>query len=103
MAVAELTTKARPQRKGDSAMTEIKVYTITGCNNCEKVKEYLKAADLEFTECNIWESEAAAEELRKLSGTLNVPCVVAGNMIIRGFDKAELDSLIACLTATAGV
>ena len=81
-------------------MTEIKVYTITGCDNCEKVKEHLKAAGLEFTECNIWESEKAAEELRQL-GPLNVPCVVAGDMIVRGFDKAELDKLIACLTAGA--
>ncbi len=83
-------------------MTEVKVYTISGCENCEKVKEYLKAAGLEFTECNIWESETAAEELRRL-GPMNVPCVVAGSMVIRGFDKARLDQLIACLTTATAV
>ncbi len=82
-------------------MTEVKLYTITGCETCEKVKSYLKEAGLEFTECDIWKSECAAEELRAL-GILNVPCVVAGGMIIKGFDKAKLDELIACLLHPAG-
>ncbi|MFQ5956477.1 MAG: glutaredoxin family protein [Candidatus Brocadiales bacterium] len=82
-------------------MAEVKVFTTTGCANCEQVKEYLKEADIEFIERNIAENEEAAEELKKL-GALSVPCVVAGDMIIRGFDRAKLDELIACLTAPAG-
>ncbi|MFQ5862851.1 MAG: glutaredoxin family protein [Candidatus Brocadiales bacterium] len=81
-------------------MTEVKVFTSPGCATCQQVKEYLKKADIEFIECNILEEEAA-EELKKL-GALSVPCVVAGDMIIRGFDRPKLDELIACLTAPAG-
>lgn len=81
-------------------MTEVKVFTTTGCGSCAQVKEYLKKANIEFTECNIMESREAAEELKKL-GALSVPCVVAGDMIIHGFDRAKLDELIACLSAPA--
>ncbi len=96
-------------------MTEIKVYTSIGCGTCAQVKEYLKKADIEFKECDITEYEYLkkadiefkecditeyeyAEELKTL-GAMSVPCVVAGDMVIRGFDKAKLDALIACLTA----
>lgn len=85
--------------KGETAMTEIKVFTSPGCSACAQVKEYLRKADIEYTECNILEQEAA-EELKEL-GAISVPCVVAGDMIIRGFDKPKLDELIACLTAEA--
>ena len=78
-------------------MTEIKVYTSPGCGTCAQVKEYLKKADIEFKECNITECEYAEE--RKTLGAMSVPCVVAGDMVIRGFDKPKLDELIACLTA----
>lgn len=80
-------------------MTEVKVFTSPGCGTCAQVKEYLKKADIEYKECNILEHEAA-EELKKL-GAISVPCVVAGDMVIRGFDKAKLDELIACLTVKA--
>ncbi|MDO8137591.1 MAG: glutaredoxin family protein [Candidatus Brocadiales bacterium] len=81
-------------------MTELKVFTTTGCANCMQVKDYLKKAGIEFTECNIAESPEAAEELKRL-GALSVPLIVCGDTIIHGFDRARLDELIACLTAAA--
>ncbi len=79
-------------------MTEVKVYTSVGCGSCKQVKEYLKKADIEFKELDICQDEDAVEELKRL-GAMTVPCTVAGDMVIRGFDKTKLDELIACLTA----
>ncbi len=81
-------------------MTEVKLFTSPGCGTCAQVKDYLKKADIEFKELDICEDKEAIEELKKL-GAMTVPCLVAGSMIIRGFDKAKLDELIACLTASA--
>lgn len=82
-------------------MAEIKVFTATGCANCMQVKDYLRKAGLEFTECNVVESREAAEELKKL-GYISVPVTICGDMTILGFDCARLDKLIAsCLQAAA--
>ncbi|MCB7128197.1 MAG: glutaredoxin family protein [Candidatus Brocadiales bacterium] len=79
-------------------MTEVKVYTSSGCGSCKQVKKYLQKADIEFKELDICKDEEAIEELKRL-GAMTVPCIVAGEMVIRGFDKTKLDELIACLTA----
>lgn len=75
-------------------MTEIKVFTATGCGNCMQVKNYLKKAGIEFIECNVVESKEAVEELKKL-GYTSVPVTVCGDKTILGFDRAKLDKLIA--------
>ena len=80
-------------------MTEVKVYTSPGYGTCAQVKEYLEKGGIEFVECNILEDKFA-KELKTL-GAMSVPCIVAGDMVIKGFDKTKLDELIACLTATA--
>lgn len=74
-------------------MTEIKVYTTTGCGNCMQVKDYLKKAGLEFEELNILENKEAAEELKRL-GYTSVPVTICGDICILGFNRAELDKLI---------
>ena len=81
-------------------MTEVKLFTSPGCGTCAQVKDYLKKADIEFKELNICEDKEAIEELKKL-GAMTVPCLTAGDMVIRGFDRTRLDELIACLTAHA--
>lgn len=75
-------------------MTEIKVFTSTGCANCMQVKDYLKKTGIKFTECNIVEKREAMEELKKL-GAMSVPVIVCGDKVIYGFDRAKLDELIA--------
>ena len=47
----------------------VKVYSITTCPWCEKVKKYLKSKNVEFEEHNIELSEEDREECYKISGT----------------------------------
>ena len=46
----------------------VKVYSITTCPWCEKVKKYLKSKNVEFEEHNIELSEEDREECYKISG-----------------------------------
>jgi glutaredoxin len=75
-------------------MSEIKVFTATGCATCMKVKDYLTKAGIEFTECNVIESRESAEELKRL-GYSTVPVTICGDTCILGFDCKRLNELIA--------
>ena len=65
----------------------VKVYSITTCPWCEKVKKYLKSKNVEFEEHNIELSEEDREECYKISGDGKDDFVVS-------FDKAKLDALL---------
>ena len=68
----------------------VKVYSITTCPWCEKVKKYLKSKNVEFEEHNI-----DRDECYKISGDLIVPVTtVNGKNFVVSFDKAKLDALL---------
>ena len=46
----------------------VKVYSITVCPWCEKVKRYLKYRGIAYEEHNIEHDAAALEECRRISG-----------------------------------
>ena len=70
----------------------VKVYSITTCPWCEKVKKYLKS----FEEHNIELSEEDREECYKISGDLIVPVTTVDGKddFVVSFDKAKLDALL---------
>ncbi len=73
----------------------VKVYSITSCPWCDKVKKYLKAKQVEFEEYNIELDEAAKEECYRISGDLTVPVTtVNGKDYVLSFDKEKLDALL---------
>ena len=78
----------------------VKVYSITTCPWCEKVKKYLKSKNVEFEEQefeehNIELSEEDRDECYKISGDLIVPVTtVNGKDFVVSFDKAKLDALL---------
>ena len=51
----------------------VKVYSITQCPWCDKVKKYLKSKNIAYEEHNIEEDEAARKECKAISGDLIVP------------------------------
>ena len=74
----------------------VKVYSITTCPWCEKVKKYLKSKNVEFEEHNIELSEDDRDECYRISGDLIVPVttVVVKDDFVVSFDKAKLDALL---------
>ena len=73
----------------------VKVYSITICPWCEKVKKYLKSKNVEFEEHNIELNEEDRDECYKISGDLIVPVTtVNGKDFVVSFDKAKLDALL---------
>ena len=73
----------------------VKVYSITQCPWCDKVKKYLKSKGVDYEEHNIEEDESARKECEAISGDLIVPVTtVNGKDFVVSFDKAKLDALL---------
>ena len=73
----------------------VKVYTITTCPWCAKVKKYLKSKNVAFEELNIETDDAARDECYRLSGDLTVPITtVNGKDYVLSFDKEKLDAML---------
>ncbi|MFC2287959.1 MAG: glutaredoxin family protein [Selenomonas sp.] len=73
----------------------VKVYSITQCPWCDKVKKYLKSKNIAYEEHNIEEDETARKECEAISGDLIVPVTtVNGKDFVVSFDKAKLDAIL---------
>ena len=73
----------------------VKVYSITQCPWCDKVKKYLKSKNIAYEEHNIEEDETARKECEAISGDLIVPVTTAnGKDFVVSFDKAKLDAIL---------
>jgi len=61
-------------------------------------KEFFKENNLEFTDFNVAEDRAKAQEMVDKSGQLGVPVIIIEDggkeNIVIGFDRAELSSLL---------
>ena len=73
----------------------VKVYSITQCPWCDKVKKYLKSKNVEFEEHNIEENDADREACYKLTGDLAVPITTVNDKdYVLSFDKEKLDAML---------
>ena len=73
----------------------VKVYSITQCPWCDKVKKYLKSKNVEFEEHNIEENYADREACYKLTGDLVVPITTVNDKdYVLSFDKEKLDAML---------
>lgn len=65
----------------ESYMGHIKLYTITGCTHCERIKRFLDRLCLVYEEVNVFEYPERQEDLFKLVGEFQVPLVVYNDSI----------------------
>ena len=73
----------------------VKVYSITQCPWCDKVKKYLKSKNVEFEEHNIEENDEDREACYKLTGDLVVPITTVNDKdYVLSFDKEKLDAML---------
>ena len=76
----------------------VKVYTVTGCPYCEKVKKFLASKNVDFVAYDIEKDPAAREACKKLTGidwAVPVTTIDNENYVI-DYDKEALNKLL-CL------
>lgn len=59
------------------------------------MKKFLSAKGQAFDVIDVTASPDAAQEVVNLTGAIGVPVTVKGAQVVRGFDKAKLEKLIA--------
>lgn len=76
----------------------VKVYTVTGCPYCEKVKKFLASKNVEFVAYDIEKDPKAREACKKLTGMdYAVPVTtIDGENFVIDYDKEALNKLL-CL------
>ena len=82
---------------GDVKMAEhkVKVYSTPSCPWCHKAKDFLKEKNVEFEDIDVRADQKAADEMMKKSGQMGVPVIDIDGKIIVGFDKEEMEKLLA--------
>jgi glutaredoxin 3 len=70
-------------------MPEVTVYTTDPCPYCARVKQLLRARDIEFTEINMARDAAGRAELVQRTGMMTFPQVLIGDEVIGGFDDTR--------------
>ncbi|MDO8556295.1 MAG: glutaredoxin domain-containing protein [Nanoarchaeota archaeon] len=69
---------------------KVKVFSTTVCPWCHKVKDWLTAHKIKFTDINVGMDQKAAAEMVEKSGQRGVPVIEVDNKIIIGFNEPAL-------------
>jgi glutaredoxin 3 len=73
---------------------EIKIYSTPTCPYCIMAKQYISAKGLSYQNIDVSVDQASAQEMVKLSGQMGVPVILINGIVITGFDKSKIDSLL---------
>ena len=79
-----------------AAMKEypVTLYTSPVCKEpCAEARAALNKRGVPFKEVQVWEAESN-EELKKVSGANQVPTLVVGRSVHKGFDQSAYDALL---------
>jgi len=76
-------------------MKPIKIYSTPTCVYCKMAKEYFRSKNITYTEVNVAENEAELNEMVQKSGQMGVPVIDIGGTIMVGFNKPEIDKILA--------
>ena len=73
-------------------MSQVTVYTLPACVQCDSTKRYLKKNFVEYNEVNLAEDANSMDYVRSL-GFTSAPVVVAGEESWSGFRMDKLSKL----------
>ncbi|AFI24966.1 hypothetical protein [Mycobacterium phage SWU1] len=81
--------------------TPVTVYTRPGCKPCERVKDKLTAAGIDFDAVDVTTNSEAYDYVTKVLNAMSVPVVVTDtHKPILGYQPDQLDELIDYYTAS---
>lgn len=83
---SESSTKTRHREQ-----PAVTLYATSWCGYCAATRQFFAEYGIQYTERDIEQSSAAAEEHRRLGGN-GVPLIVIGDELVNGYNEAELRS-----------
>ena len=70
---------------------QVIIYSTPTCVYCRMAKEFFKKNNVQYTEHNVAEDDAAREEMVQKSHQLGVPVIDINGEIHVGFNRSELE------------
>ena len=67
------------------------IYSTPTCVYCKMAKEFFKKNNVQYTEHNVAEDDAAREEMVQKSHQLGVPVIDIDGEVHVGFNRSELE------------
>jgi glutaredoxin-like YruB-family protein len=84
----------RTENNTEPNQKSVVVYSTPTCGWCKKLKSYLNANNIKYSEIDVSRDQHAMDELVRKSGQMGVPQTDIGGEIIVGFDKTRIDTLL---------
>jgi glutaredoxin 3 len=75
-------------------MVNVTIYSTPTCGYCKAAKEYFKKNNVEYTEYDVANDTAKAQEMIEKSGQMGVPVILVDDEIIIGFDQSKIAKLL---------
>jgi len=74
---------------------DVVIYTARWCGWCRKALRHLDARGVDYRNRDIEDEPGAMRDLRRLTGSGSVPVLEIDGQVVRGFDVARIDALLA--------
>ena len=74
---------------------KVEIYSTPTCPYCNMAKDYLKEKGVDYTEYNVADDQAKAQEMVEKSGQMGVPVIVVNGKFMVGFQKDKIETLLA--------
>jgi len=62
------------------------LYTIDGCHNCAKARDYLNQKGVHFKEINLFHNQDAAKKIKEIIGEVYTPVFMDGDKVLVGIE-----------------
>ena len=72
----------------------VTIYSTPSCGYCNMAKDYFRQNGISFTEFNVAQDTARADEMLRKSGQMGVPVLDINGRIIVGFNKPEIENAL---------
>ncbi len=81
---------------GKSASNKrVVLFTTPTCSWCRRVKQYFRENGVRFKEIDVSKDERAGKDMVRMTGQQGVPVILINNRPIVGFDKPQIERLLA--------
>ena len=77
-----------------AANAPIVLYSIAECDGCELFRNFFNRFGIPFNEKDVEDNIATQTELKAKAGRLEVPTVLVGDKVMRGFNRGLLENVL---------
>ena len=75
-------------------MANVTIYSTPTCGYCKAAKEFFKKHNVKYTEHDVANDTAKAQEMIEKSGQMGLPVILIDDEIIIGFDQPKVAKLL---------